>query len=419
LNNVYKLDIKKRDIMGREFLNIRNPEDVENILKGIPTEKKIERVKLEETYKRVLAEDVYAKINLPPFKRASMDGYAVRAEDTFKASENSPIILKLVEIVKAGDVPQRKVEKGTCIEVGTGTPIPEGADGVVMVEFTDKKENNIHIFDSVSVGQHIALEGSDIRRGGLLLSKGTLLTPDKIGVLSAIGMGEVPVFAKPTVAVISTGNEIIPPGHELEPGKIYDINSQTILNAVKSCGCVPIYSGIIKDDYEDLKKNIIELSYADVIVTSGGTSAGTGDVLRMVLDDIGQVLVHGIAIKPGKPTIIGMIQDKIIFGLPGYPVSALIIFNVFVCPFLRNMASVEDYNKENETLNLKLSKRFHSARGRNQYVLVKVDGNNAIPILKDSGAITALAEADGYFKVPKNVEIVPEGSYVEVVLLRS
>lgn len=402
--------------MGEEFLKTKDIEDVKNILNDIIIKRRIETVSIKDAHRRILAEDVRATINFPPFDRASMDGYAVKAEDTFGASEDNPVVLKLLETIKAGSVPTKKVEEGVCVEVGTGAPIPEGANGVVMVEFTEKKGGDIYVYDGVVIGENIAKEGSDIKKGELILSKGTLLSPDKIGVLSAIGMGKVPVFAKPKVAVISTGNEIIKYDDELEYGKIYDINTQTIVNAVKSCGCTPIYSEIVKDSYEAVAGKINKFSDADVIITSGGTSAGAGDVLRMVLDDIGEVLVHGIAMKPGKPTIIGMINDKIVFGLPGYPVAALIVFHVFVAPFLRKMACLDDDRKV-QIKELKLSKRYHSARGRNQYVLVKIDENMAHPILKDSGAIGALAEADGYFEVPKNVEIIQEGSYVDVVLL--
>jgi len=405
--------------MGQEFLKIMDSEDVKKLLDNIQPKRRVESVSLEDAHMRVLAEDVYANINLPPFDRASMDGYAVKAEDTFGASEDNPVLLELLETIKAGYIPTKKVKKGTCIEVSTGAPIPHGADGIVMIEFTENKEGNIYIYDSAHMGENIAYEGSEIKKGEPLLNEGQFLTPDKIGVLSAIGMRGVKVFAKPKVAIISTGNEIIEHDKELQYGKIFDINSQSLVSAVKSCGCTPITSGIVKDSYKDVLEKISEVLDVDIIITSGGTSAGAGDVLRKVLDDTGDVLVHGITVKPGKPTIIGMVNDKVIFGLPGYPVAALMVFYVFVAPFLRKMASLEIYSGDNETLRLKLSRRYHSARGRSQYALVKIEDNMAHPILKDSGAITALAEADGYFEVPKNVEIIQEGSEIEVYLLKN
>lgn len=404
--------------MGTEFLKIMDSEDVQEIINKIKIKRKTEKISLKDAHRRVLAGNVHATIDLPPFNRVSRDGYAVKAEDTFKASEDNPVILKLIGTVGAGDMPDKEVEKGTCIEVGTGAPVPEGANGVVMVEFTENKDGNIYIYKSVAIGQHIASRGSDVSKGDLLLTSGTLLTHDKIGVLGAIGMGKVLVFKKPKVAVISTGNEIIEYDEKLEYGKIYDINSQTISNAVKSCGCTPVYSGIVKDDYEDIKTSIEQHLDVDVIITSGGTSAGAGDVLKVVLDDIGKVFVHGIAVKPGKPTIVGMIGDTPIFGLPGYPAAALIVFHVLVAPFLRKMAFIKNRRKS-DVLKLKISRRYHSSRGRHQYVLVKIENDQAHPILKDSGAITAVAEADGYFEIPKNVEIIQEGSEIEVILLES
>ena len=424
---------RKCDNMGKVFLSIMEPEDVKKVIEDLPIKKSVEKVLLQEAHRRVLAEDIHANINLPPFSRASMDGYAVRAEDTFKASEDYPVKLKLLESVGAGDTPQNKVDKGTCIEISTGAPIPKGADGVVMVEVTqidtqieaknspETISKNILIYESVTMGENIAVEGSDVKKGEILLPRGTVITPNKIGVLSAIGMKEVPVFAKPKVAVISTGNEIIKHDEKLEYAKIYDINSQTISNAVEECGCAPINSGIVRDDYNSFMDKISEFKDADLIITSGGTSAGTGDVLRTVLDELGDVLVHGIAVKPGKPTIIGLIpggdDEKVIVGLPGNPVSALIIFHVFIAPFLRKMASLKDDRGKKETQSLKISRRYHSAKGRLHYVLVKVEGDTAIPILKDSGAISSLAEADGFVEIPKNVEIIQEGSYVTVMPL--
>lgn len=404
--------------MGQVFLKITDPEDAHKIISNLPLKNRVEKIPLEESYQRVLADDVYATIDLPPFRRAAMDGYALKFQDTFTASEDKPVQLKLTDVITAGVKPQIPVEAGTCIEVSTGAPIPEGADAVVMVEYTEKQEGNILILESVPLNANIAAQGSDVKEGELLIREYEILTSEKLGVLSAIGMSEIPVYIRPRVAVISTGNEIIENHQKLEYGKIYDINSYTISNAIKSCGCEPIHSEIVKDDYESLKNAILEFEDADVIITSGGTSAGTGDNLKTVLDELGKVLVHGIAVKPGKPTLVGLInidkEEKILFGLPGYPVSALMIFKVFVAPFLRKMASIKESIIETRVHEYSLSRRYIPSRGRKQYVLVKIKDNKAYPILKDSGAITSLAEADGYFIVSKNVEILEEGSNVAV-----
>ena len=408
--------------MGQEFLNIKDPDEVKKIIENIPINKKVEKVSLENSLTRILSEDINATINLPPFRRVSMDGYAVIAEDTFSASEEHPVRLKLLEIVGAGDVPTKNLKSGFCTEVSTGAPVPDDASGVVMVEFTDILDGEILIYESAAIGQNITKEGSDIMMGELLLQSGTRITPDKIGVLSAIGLKDVPVFQKPRIAIISTGNEIISHDEELNYGKIYDINSQTISSAVKSCGCIPVHTEIVKDDYDSLTNKINEFKDVDLIITSGGTSAGTGDILREVLDDMGEVLVHGVSVKPGKPTIIGRLENggnhQFLFGLPGYPVAALMVFHVFFAPFLRKMASIDiTTSLLNKGVELELSRRYHPARGRTHYLLVKIDKRTAVPILKDSGAITALAEADGFIEVPKNVEILEKGSKVRVYSL--
>ena len=408
-------------IMGKEFLNLMDPDDVKQIISSLNIERRIETVKLDNAHQRVLAEDVYAAIDLPPFDRASMDGYAVRAQDTFGASEDDPVILTLIEKIRAGDVPSQKVVEGTCSEIGTGAPMPEGSDAVVMVEVTDLKQNQVEILEAVTPGTNRAIRGSDIKKGEFLLSQGTFLTADKIGALSAIGLKEILVFAKPTVAVISTGNELIKPDEDLRPGKLYDINSESIANAVKSCGCLPLTASIVKDDYESLKNKIDSYKHADIILTSGGTSAGAGDVLSQVVEDTGKILVHGISVKPGKPTLIGTFPGKdvdvVLFGLPGYPVSAIMIFHAFVAPFLRDIAGVKEFMEKREGFISQLSRRYHSARGRSHYALVRIEGNIAHPILKDSGAITALAEADGYFEITKNVEIIEKGEQIKVMPL--
>jgi molybdopterin molybdotransferase len=406
--------------MGNEFLDIKNPDDVKGIISNFQTIKKNEDVSIENSLYRVLAEDIHATMNLPPFRKVTMDGYAVVSEDTFPASEDDPVKLGLLEVIGAGDVPKKIVKMGFCTEVGTGSPVPEGADAVVMVEYTEEKDGTIFIQEGVTMGQNMAKEGSDIMEGELLLKKGTTITPEKIGVLSAIGLKRVTVYKKPQIAVISTGNELIRYDEEIKYGKIFDINSQTISSAVTACGCVPVKTEIVRDNYDDLKQEIIDCQDMDLIITSGGTSAGRGDVLRQVLDDLGEVLVHGIAVKPGKPTIIGRFEndgvDKYVVGLPGNPVAASMVFQLFFAPFLREMASIETKSRLNKTstVELELSKRYRPAKGRKHYLLVKIDGDNAIPILKDSGAITSLAEADGYIEIGKNVEIVEKGTMVAV-----
>jgi molybdopterin molybdotransferase len=403
--------------MGKEFLNLMEPEEVKNILDSLKLSQNVELINLRKCLGRVLAEDIYSLMDLPPFDRVTMDGYALRAQDTFGASEDNPKILELVEVVRAGDIPQKKVLKGCCVEVGTGAPLPPQADAVVMLEYTEISGNQVFLYQGAAPGENIAKQGSDIEMNHTLLKRHTILTPDKIGVLSAMGMEKVPVYSQIKVGIISTGNEIVPCGEELSYGKIYDVNSQTVASAVESCGCIPIDLQIVRDDFETLKNAIKTLSDADVIITSGGTSAGAGDVLRAVVEEMGEVLVHGIALKPGKPTLIGLIKDgvdKVLIGLPGYPVAALVVFESLIAPFLRRNSGLA--SEEAALVKLRLSRRFHPSRGRTHQLLVKIQDGLAIPILKDSGAITALAEADGYIEIPKNIEIIEKGTMVDVRL---
>ncbi|HMK54824.1 MAG TPA: gephyrin-like molybdotransferase Glp [Methanobacteriaceae archaeon] len=404
--------------MGTEFLNLKEPEEVKNILNSLVIDNAAEKVELTKSFGRILAENIYSTMDLPPFDRVAMDGYAVRAENIFGASEDEPKALEMIDVVRAGDNPLKSVENDTCIEVGTGAPAPPLADAVVMVEFTERSGNEILIYQGVAPGENIVKKGSDLKKDILILKKATILTPDKIGVLSAMGIKEVLVYFKPKVGIISTGNEIVAPGREINPGEIYDVNSQTVAATILACGCLPTGVLIVKDDFQSLKNAINSLMDSDIIITSGGTSAGAGDVLRAVVEDMGEILVHGIAIKPGKPTLIGRIDNKTIIGLPGYPVAALLILETFVVPFLRRNLGLAFEEDGYDTIQIEISRRFHTSRGRTHNLLVKVKNGFAIPILKDSGAITALAEADGYIEIPKNTEIIEKGTLVDVKLFR-
>ncbi|MCK9150360.1 gephyrin-like molybdotransferase Glp [Methanobacterium alcaliphilum] len=405
--------------MVNEFLKIMELGDAEKIIKNLfdnfYSNKTSEKIDLLAANGRVLAEDVYATMDLPPFDRASKDGYAVISSDTFGATEQTAVPLNFLELIEAGEVPQKKVKKGFCSAINTGAPIPDGADAVVMVEYTEDNNGEIQIYRSAPAGQFITKKGNDITKGKLILKSGTPLTPDKIGVLSAMGLGEISVWKLPRVAVISTGKELVELDKQIEYGQIYDVNSYALESSLLSCGAVPVFGGIVKDNYESLSSSIKKaLENSDIVLTSGSTSAGTGDVLKQVLDDMGEVLIHGISVKPGKPTMVGKIGQKIVIGLPGYPVAALMIFQIFIAPYLRKWSGMAQISTK--TINALLDERFYSSKGRVHYALVKIKENKIYPILKDSGAITALAEADGYIKIPKNVEILTEGSKVNVFL---
>ncbi|MCL2116336.1 MAG: molybdopterin-binding protein [Methanobrevibacter sp.] len=405
--------------MGTEFLKIKEVEEANDIIKKLFNElysPKSEEIAIENSYKKVLFQDIESSIDLPPFNRSLKDGFALKSVDTFGASEENPNILKCIDSVEAGSFSNKTINKGECIEISTGAPIPEGADSVAMVEFSEKEDDEVFILKSVPPSQDIAIKGSDIEKNKLLLKKKTILSPDKIGVLSAQGIKKIATFKNPKISVISTGNELLKDNEEMEYGKIYDVNTNAIKNAAISCGGEGVANEIVKDDYDELKSSIQKsLKASDIVICSGGTSAGVGDILRHVLDDIGEVIIHGISVKPGKPTIIGKVDGKLVIGLPGNPVSALIIFYVFIAPNIRRLAGLNEVEKS-KIATATLSKRLHSSKGRMQYSLVKLEDHLAIPIIKDSGAITSLADADGYVKIPKSVELIDEGEKVKVTL---
>ena len=375
-----------------------------------------EEIYVSEAYGRILFEDVYSRIDFPPFDKALKDGFALICEDSFGANEESPNTLEVIDFLEAGSTTEKVVEKGKCIEISTGAAMPEGSDAVVMVEYAEKSDGTVNILTSATPGQDVAKKGSDIEEGNLILKKGDFLNPGKIGVLLSQGFETIEVYKKPTVGIISSGNEITLQGEELEYGKIYDVNGGMIKNDAVSCGADAKFMGIMRDNYEEVKEKITgALKEVDVLICSGGTSAGLGDVLKHVLDELGEVYIHGISVQPGKPTIVGVIDGKIIIGLPGNPVSALMIFNAFVAPSITKLSGIEK-NFELNVVKGKMARRIHSPVGRMQYQLVKVDGEDIQPIFKDSGAIFSLSTADGYVKVPKSVELLDEGEEVEVYL---
>jgi len=410
--------VNKRKIF-RQLISIK---DAEKLLEeNFNIQFSYEVVDLTKAYQRILGEDIISPIDVPSFDRASMDGYAVIAEDTYGAREETPKTLKVIGVIKAGDTPNIEVHKGEAVEISTGAPIPKGANAVIMVEYTSRENDEVTLYRSVYPGENIMSTGTDIMCGELILRKGQVLTPREIGVLAAIGVDKVKVYTKPNVAILSTGNEIVPPRERLSYGKIYDVNTYSIAAAVEECGCNPLILGIGRDDELELERLLKNaLNKADVIITSGSTSAGIGDIMYRLLNKLGKpgVIVHGIAIKPGKPTIIAVINNKIVFGLPGYPTSGLTIFNVFVRPVLCRLSGKPQ--SEPKCVKARIALKVHSTEGRRYLLpvsLVKIDqAYSAYPIFKGSGAITTLSNADGYIEIPETKKILEEGEEVEVKL---
>jgi molybdopterin molybdotransferase len=374
-----------------------------------------ERVPLLQANRRVVAEDVRSSRDVPPFARAAMDGFAVRAEDTFGASQFEPRSLRVVEKVYTGQVPTMRVSEGTCVEIATGAPMPDGADAVVMVEETERATaNGVRVFTPVYPRQNLGRQGADIARNQLVLRAGDLLNPSRIGALAALGALDVEVFGRPTVAILSTGNEIVEPGQDLAPGQIYDVNKFTLSTIITEHGGLPIQYQTAEDTVEDLERAIEACLACDVLVFSGGSSVGERDLILDVIGRRGEILFHGIAVKPGKPTVFGAINGKPVFGMPGYPTSCLSNAYMLLVPALRRMARLPPYRVS--TVALPIAQRIVSTTGRHQFYTVRVAEGQAFPAFKASGDITSMSLADGYIEIPASTEIVEKGETVTVKL---
>ena len=375
---------------------------------------RIERVPLREAGGRVLARQVLAGADVPPFDRAAMDGYAVAAEDTFGASANDPQTLRCVGRVFTGEVAEARVDRGTCIEIATGAPMPDGADAVVMVEETERAGDVVRILTPVYPRQHVGRRGADIASGQPLLSPGDVLNPSRVGALAAIGATAVDVFARPRVAIVSTGNEIVEPGRPLAAGQIYDINQFTLSAIIADHGGVPIVHAAAADTLAGLTAAIAATKDEDIVVFSGGSSVGERDLILDAIGRLGEIVFHGIAVKPGKPTAFGQIGGRPVFGMPGYPTSCLSNAYLLLTPTLRRIARLPEYKPT--IVRLPLARRIVSTTGRHQFYTVRVDGGSAVPAFKASGDITSMALADGYIEIPAQTDIVEAGELVDVRL---
>ncbi|MCD6236052.1 MAG: molybdopterin biosynthesis protein, partial [Thaumarchaeota archaeon] len=382
----------------------------------------VEKVPLLDAWGRVLASDIQAKVDSPLFDRSLVDGYAVRAEDVYEADESNPIALKLVGSVRVGEKPQVTVKQGECAEIATGAPIPPGADAVVMVEYTKKEGDKIWILRGVGPGENVAQTGSDITAGDIVLRKGTRITARELAVLAALGYSEVEVYKTPRIAVFSTGDELLPPSQKLGPGKIYDVNGYAVTTMLRELGFEADYLGILPDDLKTIEDEISKaLASYDMVITSGSTSAGLGDVIYRVFERNGEILVHGIRVKPGKPTVIGISSTgKLLVGLPGFPLSSSMIFISVIKPLLIKLAGL----LEEESVN-RLTAKFPfrvNVGGKTFMMPVQLvespKGLFAYPRITDSGSVSALLEADGFTVIPEEKQYVDEGEEVEVLLFR-
>jgi molybdopterin molybdotransferase len=373
-----------------------------------------ELLPIERIAGRVSGSEVRARISVPLADRAAMDGYAVRAADTYGAGKLKPKVLRRIETLYANSVPKRRISKGKCVEVATGTTIPAGADAVVMVEDTEKSGDLVSIHSPVHPGENISPEGEDIRKGDMVISEGEVLSPAKIGALAAIGMRWASVYRKPVVAVLTTGDEVIELGRPIRPGQVYDINAYTLSVVIEENGGKPMRFPRAPDDVVSLLASLRKAAKCDLAVFSGGSSVGEKDLIMDILKQLGEVKFHGVAVKPGKPTVFGLVGKTPVLGMPGYPTSCLSNAYMILVPMLRKMARLPP--KMEKTIELPLSRRVVSAIGRTEFHTVKIEKGRAVPVYKESGAITSMANADGYIRIPANVDLVEAGETVQVIL---
>jgi molybdenum cofactor synthesis domain-containing protein len=376
-----------------------------------------ERVALGAAPSRVAAEDISSSIDVPPFSRAAMDGYAVIAADTSGASAGSPVRLRIVDRLYTGQAPATAISSGACAEIATGAPLPAGANAVVMVEQTTKDGNDgVFVAAAATEGQNIGRQGGDIRAGTTVIRRGEQLNPGRIGAIAAIGRQDVDVYAQPRVAILSTGDEVVEPGQPLGPGQIFDVNRFTLAAIVESNGGIADARPPVVDTVASLGGALDACAGADIIVFSGGSSVGERDLIVDLVAAKGEMIFHGIAVKPGKPTAFARIGENRtpFFGMPGNPTSCLSNAYVLLVPFMRACARLPE--AANRTVTVPLGRRIVSQAGRLQFYTVTIVQGAAIPAFKGSGEITSLSHADGYIQIPADQSVLEEGQVVEVTL---
>ena len=375
---------------------------------------------------RVVAAAVASSIDVPAFARSAMDGYAVVSADTAHATSATPARLRLIDRIYTGQPSRVTVVPGTCAEIATGAPLPAGADAVVMVEETATDGEQIHIRAATAPGRNVGRRGADIMTGDLVVREGEALTPSRIGALAAIGQTEVTVYAKPRVAILSTGNEVVDPGRRLKTGQIYDVNRFTLGAIVEAHGGAPRSYKAAEDTLESLAEALDACLESDLIVFSGGSSVGTRDLVVDLVTARGEMIFHGIAVKPGKPTAFALVGklgksgtsgqsgQTPFFGMPGNPTSCLSNAYILLIPFLRATARLQPHTPR--TVRVPLGRRIASSAGRHQFYTVRLENGAAVPAFKGSGDITSLSQADGYIEIPSDQSVVEEGTLVDVTL---
>ncbi|RMF84260.1 MAG: molybdopterin molybdenumtransferase MoeA [Nitrospinota bacterium] len=412
--------MKNRDVRMRGFIERQEVDAVLALLHSRIRPLGVETVRLEEAYGRVLAEDVVSEIDVPHFARAAVDGYAVQARETFGASSYNPIEFTLVGEVFPGSPFPQPLQKQQAVRIMTGAPLPPGADAVVMAEYAEERGGKVNIFQPITPYRNVGRQGEDIGKGEVVLRRGRRLRPQDVGVLASIQHLTPRVWRRPTVALLITGNELVKAGEERIEGttKIVDSNSYVLWGLIEQYGGIPHRKGIIRDHYETIKRAMQEAT-EDVLLITGGSSVGAEDFAPLILSEIGELLVHGVAMRPSSPTGLGFLEDRPVFLLPGNPVSAMVAFEAFVGPTLQMMQGLEPHSIYPRVEGV-LKRKVTSAIGRVDYVRVRFVEGNLVEPLRVSGAsiLSSTTRADGFIIVEKNSEGFDEGEKVEVYIYR-
>ncbi len=383
----------------------------------------VESVSLESSHGRICCENVYSKVNIPSFDRSTVDGYAIKTSDVAGATDSIPAMLTLKGNSIMGQAIHDRIESGEAIYVPTGGMLPKGADGVVMIEHSEKiSEDMVLIFHPVAYGENIIYSGDDLKKDQLILPHGKCISAYDMGLLAGAGISALSVYKKVRVAVLSTGDEIVDCNEPMKMGQIRDINGYSISGAVVALGGVVVLKTIVKDEMEALRNSVLTaLELADLVILSGGSSVGTRDFTQRVIEsfDEGRILVHGISVKPGKPTIVGSVKDKMIFGLPGHPTASALVFEILVRPYIERLMKLQNNSFE---VKARVTESIHSSPGKDTFIMVtlskKEDDWIAKPLLGKSGLISLMAGASGYIQIKSDQEGLYKDEEVSVTLFK-
>lgn len=403
-----------------DLFNVLTVKDTTKLIDNFNYSLDNEKVTLLDATGRILVNDIIAKENVPDFRRSTVDGYAVNSRDVFGASESIQSVLDLKGEILMGEKADGEIKiPGQCYYVPTGGAIPNGSDSVIMIEYTEKLDDDVVLTSTAtSPGENVVEIGEDIKIDEIVITKGTKLRAYEIGVLASLGYYEVEVYKKPTIGIISTGDEVVHPSKSIKPGQIRDINTYLLFSLIEESCCTPINYGVVKDEYELLKQTVEKaVKECDIVLMSGGSSVGKKDNTVNVIKDLkdGELMVHGISVKPGKPTIIGRSGDKIIFGLPGHPLACAVIFKIIVKHYIEK---ITQYKETVYPIDCKFKINYHKAKGREEFLPVTIEEKKgeliASPVFGKSGLITGFSKAWGYIRIERNEEGIKEDQKVKV-----